>query len=853
MRRPAPGILFVLAFLALSVSGARLRSSASPPPDPRLVDADLAWDRGDYPAALRAYLALLDAPDADDVLPAIALQTGELYRTTELTTDGGAPRFSPDGRHVSYETGRGIRRRTRVVPADAPASVIAELPGHGASFSPDGAHLVYLKLPVTREMLDAEAAAAAASGTDRTAKLGALGAMTESAARITIRHVQSGVEREVDAGAIRKTAVRLAGDDLVVFTGFTGDQPEQLYVAGSRRRPAALTSGADAIGLQAVNAPGTAALFTYRPRPRRDGSAPTGPRFGVATLPEGRVTAVAGSAPGFSPDGRDIVYVHTAGDRTELRLAPVSAPASALAVRTGPERLDRPAVSGDGRRLAFQIMAAHDWEIHTIGRDGTGEARVTREIQHDVLPRFLADGRLLGLAGEPRHRRSFVYDLAANTRTRLFHNDTVRTIVPEYDWAPAPDGTRILVVAERDGDTVSPERGVYLVDLTTTVTRADVRRRLATNLAAEEALRARGARLYDPIADEVARVVDGASVARVYGYQKALFDFDSKHISRPGNRLASAYLFEAYASFGYGPEYQWLTHSTALDGRTANVFATLKGTINPSVVYVVSSHYDSVQASPGADDNSSGTAALLEAARLLARHPQPATIVFASFTGEESGLLGSREFVRRAAADGVRIAGALNNDMLGWANDHRLDATIRYSNDGIRDIQHAAAMRFTRLITYDTRYYRGTDAIAYYEAFGDIVGGFGAYPILGSPHYHQPHDVLETMNHQLVTEVARATAATVMRLASSPSRLRDLRIDAYRDGIAAVSWTPSPESDVSSYVVAWGPPASPEAQQVRVTQPAASIRTAPGSVVAVKAINERGLDGWDWARTTIEP
>jgi len=88
----------------------------------------------------------------------------------------------------------------------------------------------------------------------------------------------------------------------------------------------------------------------------------------------------------------------------------------------------------------------------------------------------------------------------------------------------------------------------------------------------------------------------------------------------------------------------------------------------------------------------------------------PATIVFASFTGEEAGLLGSREFVRRAVEGRMKIAGALNNDMVGWANDHRLDNTIRYSNRGIRDVQHAAAMQFSRLITYDALYYKSTDA-----------------------------------------------------------------------------------------------------------------------------------------------
>ena len=122
--------------------------------------------------------------------------------------------------------------------------------------------------------------------------------------------------------------------------------------------------------------------------------------------------------------------------------------------------------------------------------------------------------------------------------------------------------------------------------------------------------------------------------------------------------------------------------------------------------------------------------------------------------------------------------------MVGWANDQRLDNTIRYSNAGIRDVQHAAAMQFSNLITYDALYYKSTDAAAYYEAYGDIVGGIGSYPVLGNPHYHQSHDLLDTINHQLVTEVAKTTAATLMLLASSPSRLADLKVTASPGGAA---------------------------------------------------------------------
>jgi Zn-dependent M28 family amino/carboxypeptidase len=265
----------------------------------------------------------------------------------------------------------------------------------------------------------------------------------------------------------------------------------------------------------------------------------------------------------------------------------------------------------------------------------------------------------------------------------------------------------------------------------------------------------------------------------------------------------------------------------------------------------VSSHYDSVAGGPGADDDSSGTAALLEAARALAGHPMPATIIFASFTGEEAGLLGSREFVRRAVDNKVRIVGALNNDMIGWANDQRLDNTIRYSNPGMRDIQHGAAMLFTRLITYDALYFKGTDAAAYYDAYGDIVGGIGSYPVLSSPFYHQPGDVLRNINHEQIAETSKTTVATIMLMASSPSRLHGLKVER-RGAAATVSWTPSPEKGVTSYIVAYGPKVDPYRRRVTVSAATAKLdQVAAGDVVSVKGVNARGLEGWSWATVVV--
>jgi hypothetical protein len=167
------------------------------------------------------------------------------------------------------------------------------------------------------------------------------------------------------------------------------------------------------------------------------------------------------------------------------------------------------------------------------------------------------------------------------------------------------------------------------------------------------------------------------------------------------------------------------------------------------------------------------------------------------------------------------VIGALNNDMMGWANDHRMDNTIRYSNPGIRDVQHAAATQFSRLITYDAFYYKSTDAHALYDAWGDIVGGIGSYPILGNPHYHQPHDVLETINHQQLAETSRTTVATIMLMASSPSRLTGALGDRHRRDLDT-----GVERNSTRYLVRWGPAEDPMRFSSTVTDPADARRRA---------------------------
>ena len=122
----------------------------------------------------------------------------------------------------------------------------------------------------------------------------------------------------------------------------------------------------------------------------------------------------------------------------------------------------------------------------------------------------------------------------------------------------------------------------------------------------------------------------------------------------------------------------------------ANVVATLQGTdlVARDRVYVISAHLDDraadgldgVADAPGANDDGSGVAVVLEAARVLAGVPLDATVIFAIFSGEEEGLFGSTHFATQARARKLAIAGVLNNDIVG--NSHGGNGVL--DNTGIR-------------------------------------------------------------------------------------------------------------------------------------------------------------------------
>ena len=730
-----------------------------------------AWDRGDYIQSLEGFMDLLSRQDAETWFDDIALTTGELYPVREIAQDGQNIRFSPNGSSAVFEVTQEDKGITKIFRLDESKQSVQTIEGKNLMLSFDDSQAVYLVQRTSEEALKAFEDARALSGRERSR---ALAQAEIDFSAIAVRNMSSGEETVLDTGDLLVTQPIFGPEqNSILFTGgIKGNQTTSIYEftleSGQLR---SLTSGQ---GFTQSPALADDRTLIYRISSRNPfdrsfrrtlGSSRQPERIAIQNLKSGsRRTYSAGSYV-LDKTRSSLAYIISSDGKSEIFTLILQERMEPKKTYESLNRLADLSFSPQGDKITFSEMVDNDWEIFVVDTDGQDIKRVTSEIQHDRLGRFVTENLLLGIKGERRHQRSYLYNLEDGQHIRLFHNNTLRTIAPEYEWAIHPSGKKLLFVSERDGDTMSPERGVYSMDMSQKISREDLLERIKICLAGEQDLHKHGERMFAPISPQVRARVAEVSERRIYEIEQRMSSFGSKYITEPGNAQAIDYLFELFQSFGYEPQLQWFE---ARGVKTANVLVTLEGTKNLELVYVLSSHFDSNRRSPGADDNTSATAVTLEAARILRAHPQPATIIFALFTGEEAGLLGSREFVNQAVKNELNIVGALNNDMIGWCENNRMDNTIRYSNENIRDIQHAASFLFSELITYDSRYIKSTDAAAYYEEFGDIVGGIGSYPVLGSPFYHQTTDRIETVNFHLIGEVAKSTIAALMCLASNP-------------------------------------------------------------------------------------
>jgi len=297
-------------------------------------------------------------------------------------------------------------------------------------------------------------------------------------------------------------------------------------------------------------------------------------------------------------------------------------------------------------------------------------------------------------------------------------------------------------------------------------------------------------------------LVDGVSQERYQAYQLALenmglglyggADYDMGYRNRdaregmdsPGNQEARLYLRDAFTAMGL---------EVSLQGPHENVVAELPGMTTPDRIYVVGGHYDHLDGdSPGGDDNASGVAGVLEAARVLSPHHFESTLRFIGFNAEEDGLAGSKDYVdSHVIPNGENIVGMVNLDMIlrpgsDVEPQNIIDAEVEavYEHEPsvawARAFLQAAGDFVPRLVVNDTII--DTESTSDNDSFRD--GGFAAILVIenslpdfwdANGYYHTAEDASDrlandpnspsgvTYDYAFASDVVRAVVALMAR------------------------------------------------------------------------------------------
>jgi hypothetical protein len=272
-----------------------------------------------------------------------------------------------------------------------------------------------------------------------------------------------------------------------------------------------------------------------------------------------------------------------------------------------------------------------------------------------------------------------------------------------------------------------------------------------------------------PQADSLIQaMVDAVSVAEIDATVQRLQDFVTREARRDSCQAAANWIFAQFQSFGLDSVYFQNFDPINKD----NVVAVKLGVSQPQQYVIIGGHYDSVSneafIAPGADDNASGTACVLECARTMSSYTFEKTIVYVAFGAEEQGLQGSEFFASQADTNGDDIFAMVNVDMIGYlegGDTLDLDIIKNVSSTWIRDRAMAVATVYVPgFPVVDGNYPHGAGSDQ--QSFWDH--GFDAISIFEDTDQYSPwiHTIADTIglsyNNPALAENSTRVAVALM-------------------------------------------------------------------------------------------
>ena len=274
---------------------------------------------------------------------------------------------------------------------------------------------------------------------------------------------------------------------------------------------------------------------------------------------------------------------------------------------------------------------------------------------------------------------------------------------------------------------------------------------------------------------------------------------------KPEALITQNYLLDRFEEIGL--ETYIHNHTATIGGtdtlEAGNVIAVQLGTEFPDEYIIISSHYDHPDG-PGADDNASGTAGVLECARILSQHEFKRTILYIPFNGEERWMVGSYPFVHKCARENMNILGVFNLDMIGfWPGPEYGDVTMysgySYISQQLFDYyQHVANLYIPEMPTYRFSVVDsyGGDHMSFniYEYPALYIGDIEYHD--ENMHYHRPSDTIGAGVNcfALAQGFVKATIAATAELANGWLAPQDFSA-VVKEGKVFLSWNEAPETE----------------------------------------------------------
>ncbi len=305
-------------------------------------------------------------------------------------------------------------------------------------------------------------------------------------------------------------------------------------------------------------------------------------------------------------------------------------------------------------------------------------------------------------------------------------------------------------------------------------------------------------------------VISQVNVDSVTSFIQSLQDFQTRYLFAPNRRDVAEWIKNKFISFGY--ENARLDSFVYNGYWQYNAVAQLDAAEKVNDYIVIGGHHDSITGSdpmsfaPGADDNASGTVAVIETARALkaANFNSPKNIVFVTFAAEERGLWGSKDYAQKALQQGMNISLMINHDMISYSRNSVETSVVdinRYTgSDEFAEIAAYAVENYTDLRSnYGGYNSAGSDS----HSFWDL--GFPAIYFeenVFSPYYHSNSDVVANYNMPYCSAVIQASCATTVMTAVTPSKVQDYEIFDIGNGTSLqLSWAPDEANNFSYFKI----------------------------------------------------